>query len=301
MARILAAAADERERDARPERRCYGCRDPGGSPMSTSDQGILPPPPNAEQIRRREFATVRRGYDPEQVRTYLASVADQIELLEQEVNQLRLEMASARRGEQLPAASPPAPPSEDPYEALSKRFAGLIETADQEAKKMLEDARSEATRTLNEARIEADRIKVDAQAHAEEGRQEVADLLVRATTEADRVLSTLAERRRSLTTRLEEMRGKLISMAEDLATPIDEEARGDAGDAEVADAGDEVEAHDAADDETDEADEAHAANEAEQAEPPVDARYEDLWVTNDASVEIPELESLDLHREERDE
>ena len=28
----------------------------------------LPLLPSAEQIRRREFATVRRGYDPDQVR-----------------------------------------------------------------------------------------------------------------------------------------------------------------------------------------------------------------------------------------
>jgi DivIVA domain-containing protein len=262
--------------------------------MSTSDQDMLPPPPSAEQIRRREFATIRRGYDPEQVRTYLASVAEQIELLEQEVNQLRLEMASARKGKQMTAASP----AEDPYEALSKRFAGLIETADQEAKKMLEDARSEAKRTLNEARIEADRIRVDAQAHAEEGRQEVADLLERATTEADRVLSTLAERRRSLTSRLEEMRGKLISMAEDLAAPIDEAARVDQGNAEPLDVSDEAEADDGADEETEEADGADEADEGT----PVDARYEDLWVTKEEeSVQIPELESLDLHREERNE
>jgi DivIVA domain-containing protein len=263
--------------------------------MSTSDD-MLPPPPNAEQIRRREFATIRRGYDPEQVRTYLASVAEQIELLEQEVNQLRLEMASARKGEPMTAASPPAPPAEDPYEALSKRFAGLIETADHEAEKILEKAKTEAKRALNEARIEADRIRVDAQAHAEEGRQEVADLLERATTEADRVLSTLAERRQNLTTRLEEMRGKLISMAEDLAAPIDEAARVDQDNAEPMDVSDEAEADDGADGKTEEADGADEADEGT----PVDARYEDLWVTKEESVQIPELESLDLHREERD-
>ena len=31
----------------------------------------LPLLPSADQIRRREFATIRRGYDPEQVRDYL--------------------------------------------------------------------------------------------------------------------------------------------------------------------------------------------------------------------------------------
>ena len=40
----------------------------------------LPLLPSAEQIRRREFATIRRGYDPEQVRdvdgvAYLSVIA----------------------------------------------------------------------------------------------------------------------------------------------------------------------------------------------------------------------------------
>ncbi len=248
--------------------------------MSISDQDMLPPPPSAEQIRRREFATIRRGYDPEQVRTYLSSVADQIELLERELNQLRLEASSAAaRNDQMadPAtASSPAPPAEDPYEALSKRFAGLIETADHEAQAILENAKSEAKRALDEARSEADRIKVDAQAHAEEGRQEVADLLERATTEADRVLSTLAERRRSLATQLEEMRGKLIAMAEDLAPPIEEAARADAEDNEVAEVSD------------------------QDAEAPVDPRY-DFSVKKEGSLEIPDLEPLDVGLEERHE
>jgi DivIVA domain-containing protein len=297
--------------------------------MSTNDQDMLPPPPNAEQIRRREFATVRRGYDPEQVRTYLASIADQTELLERELNQVRLELTSAAsRGQQAAplAGSAPAPPAEDPYEALSKRFAGLIETADQEAVKILENAKSEARQALAEARSEADRIRVDAQAHAEEGRQEVADLLERATTEADRVLSTLAERRRSLTARLAEMRTKLISMAEDLAAPIDEAARDEAAgvhedaegetvseepaeiDAEVVIIDDKnpvAEAETSYKDETPADVESATAGEAGRsgrARKPgkgsEDSRYEDLWVTKEESVQIPELETLDLHREE---
>ena len=245
--------------------------------MSTSDDMLLPPQPSAEQIRRREFATVRRGYDPEQVRTYLASVADQIEQLERELNEVRLELSSAAsRGELMTdqaTGSPPAPPAEDPYEALSKRFAGLIETADQEAEKMLENAKAEAKRALDQARSEADRIRVDAQAHAEEGRQEVADLLERATTEADRVLSTLGERRRSLASQLEGMRAKLIAMAEDLTIPIEEAAAADTDDAE--------------------------APEDEDAEPPPDARQERVPLKREGPLEIPDLEPLDVGLEER--
>lgn len=247
--------------------------------MSTSDQDMLPPPPNAEQIRRREFATVRRGYDPEQVRTYLSSIADQTELLEQELNRARLELTSAatmsRQTDPL-AASPPAPPAEDPYEALSKRFAGLIETADQEAVKILENAKSEARQALAEARSEADRIRVDAQAHAEEGRQEVADLLERATTEADRVLSTLGERRRSLTSQLQEMRTKLISMADDLKIPLEEAAREEQKETEVAEVVDE-------------------------AEPSADRQKERVPLKKEEPLDIPDLEPLDVGLEEHHE
>ena len=48
--------------------------------MSTTNLD-LPVLISAEQIRRREFVTIRRGYDPDQVRGYLEQLADQIELM----------------------------------------------------------------------------------------------------------------------------------------------------------------------------------------------------------------------------
>jgi DivIVA domain-containing protein len=267
--------------------------------MSTNDDMLLPPPPSAEQIRRREFATVRRGYDPQQVRAYLSSVADQIELLEQKLNQVRLELSSAAsRGElttERATASPSAPPAEDPYEALSKRFAGLIEAADQEAEKMLENAKAEAKRALDQARSEADRIRVDAQAHAEEGRQEVADLLERATTEADRVFSALGERRRSLATQLEGMRAKLIAMADDLSIPIEEAAAADRDDADAPKVGDE-DAEPPPDARQTDARQADARQtDARQA----DARQERVPLRREGPLDIPDLEPLDVGLEDR--
>jgi DivIVA domain-containing protein len=251
--------------------------------MPTSDLDI-PLLPSAEQIRRQEFATVRRGYDPGQVRTYLSSIAKQVGTLERELSQLRLKVGSAAvRSEQMAdpvTTSDPTPPADDPYDALSKRFAALIEMADQEAERILENARSEATRALDEATSEADRIRVDAQAHADETRRKAADLLERATTETDRVLSGLAERRRSLVSQLEEMRGKLIAVAEDLAVPIDDAAPVDADDTELANMSD---------------------DEADDAETPVGPRYEDLWVNKEESLKMPDLASIELDFEERDE
>jgi DivIVA domain-containing protein len=250
--------------------------------MPTSDLD-MPLLPSAEQISRREFATVRRGYDPQQVRAYLTSIATQVGTLERELSQLRLEAgsAAARSGQGADPVKTPdhdAPQPDDPYDALSKRFATLIEMADQEAERILENARSEATRALDEATSEADRIRVDAQAHAEEARQEGTDLLERAKTESDRLLSGLADRRRSLVTQLEEMRGKLITVAEDLVAPIEDAARAEAEDADLAEASGDAD-----------------------AETAVDPRYEDLWVSDEGSLQLPDLASIDLDFDEPDE
>ena len=267
--------------------------------MPTSDLD-MPLLPSAEQIRRREFATVRRGYDPQQVRTYLTSIAKQVGTLERELSQLRLEVGSAAaRGEPW-ATSPttPAPaPSEagDPYDALSKRFASLIEMADQEAERILENARSESELALDEARTEADRIKVDAQAHAEVARQEGTDLLERARTESSRVLAGLAERRGELIRQLEEMRSKLLTVAEELVGPIEEAARAEAEDADL------VQPVAAGADDAAKADDAAEAGDSGEGETPLDPRYEDLWVHKDPSIEIPDLTSIDLDFDERDE
>jgi DivIVA domain-containing protein len=249
--------------------------------MPTSDLD-MPLLPSAEQISRREFATVRRGYDPQQVRAYLTSIATQVGTLERELSQLRLEAgsAAARSEDSVDPVKTPhdAASPDDPYDALSKRFASLIEMADQEAERILENARSEATRALDEATSEADRIRVDAQAHAEEARQEGTDLLERAKTESDRLLSGLADRRRGLVAQLQEMRGKLIAVAEDLTAPIEDAAAADADDADLAEP-------------------------SEDADPgtPVDPRYEELWVSSEGSLQLPDLASIDLDFDEHEE
>jgi DivIVA domain-containing protein len=248
--------------------------------MPTGDLN-MPLLPSAGQIRRRDFGTVRRGYDPQEVRAYLHSIARQVEMLEGELSQLRDEAAAARSEQMADATTTYDPASEDPYDALSKRFATLIEMADQEAEKILENARSEATQTLGQAAREADQIRVSAQAFAEETRQEVAGLLGRAKTESGRMLSGLAERRRSLVTQLEGMRGKLVAVAEDLAASIEEAVRVDVDDTELAHESDE-------------------SSDGGDAETPVDPRYEELWGKREKPLQIPDLAPLDLDLEERD-
>src|SRR5262245_1643959 len=99
----------------------------------------LPLMPSAEQIRRREFPTVRRGYDPDQVRDYLKGVAGQVETLERELRERRKAPPPPSPGEALAAkvtaeasAGSVAAPA-DAYQEVAKRFAGVLEVADKEA------------------------------------------------------------------------------------------------------------------------------------------------------------------------
>lgn len=244
----------------------------------------LPLLPSAEQIRRREFATIRRGYDPDQVRDYLHQVAAQVETLEREVRDAKLGRAKIEEsaGGRVATAAELGAPAEaaggdEAYDALAKRFSSLIATADREAQKTLADAKAEATRILDEARSEADRIRVDAQARAEEARQQGSEALVRAREEADRLLSSLSQRRDSLVEQMHQMRTRLLAVAHELEAEMGES--GGAGrTATVAPA-------------------PTFAAETERDDAPVDPRYEDLWVSPPPSgdaVDIPDLTSIDL-------
>jgi DivIVA domain-containing protein len=190
----------------------------------------LPFLPSAAQIRRREFASVRRGYDPDQVRDYLAQVAEQVETLEQELRDSKLLPADGRTVETQKRPAPAS--SEDPYERLSKRLTTLLQTADEEAEGIVADARVDAARMVNEARSEADRIQVDAQARAEEARQQGTELLERAKQEADRVLLGLSERRETLVQHLQDMQTRLVGVAKELEVAIEDP---DGGEAAVSD------------------------------------------------------------------
>lgn len=293
--------------------------------MPTSDLD-LPLLPSAEQIRRREFATLRRGYDPDQVRDYLEAVAVQVETLEKDLKEARRQL-EAKAAE--PAVATPAAPAGDPYDRISKRFAGLLATADREASRIVDEAKTEADRVVIEAKTQADRIRTDAQSRAEQDRQEGHEVMESARDEADRILAGLGARRDLLVGQLQEMQSRLLSVAKDLEVVVESSPdRGEdsgtmAGRADPMDAdADEVDAsieHMTEAIET--SDEAQAATGSEADDALVDPRYEDLWVSgeesaptvrevdldqlftggeegDDASVDIPDLASIELDFDE---
>lgn len=293
--------------------------------MSDLDLPLLP---SAEQIRRRKFATVKRGYDPDQVHEYLNQVAIQVETLETDLRDERMG-ASSRAGEAVAPAPPKAASTplvaaastEAAYEQLSKRFASVLKAADAESQALIDKARAESTKLLDDARIEADKIRVDAQANAEEARTKSAAELERAREEADRVLGGLEARREAMLTQMHDMQSRLLNVAKELEVPDEGPAAPGAHAATSAkatpDPGPKPEPPVAVTPPPPKAPTTQAPGPTQSPVPAqapaaegtpapigqategdedlVDPRYEDLWASTEArSVDIPDLSALDI-------
>jgi DivIVA domain-containing protein len=293
--------------------------------MSDLDLPLLP---SAEQIRRRQFATVRRGYDPDQVHDYLNQVALQVEALEGELREQRL---TSNRSPAAPTPTPAATPdattttsapavagdAEAAYERISHRFASVLRAADAEAQKLIEQARTEASKLMEQARTEADRIRVDARSNAEEARTQSTAELHRAKAEADRVLGGLEHRRESLLGQMHEMQSRLLAVAQNLQIPEEEGTTQDPG-AHIAQPNaepsrTETASSDGDDDRSVDAVTVTEGDGAPSTEPAhvkvgkaagdddaVDPRYEDMWAAP-RPVDMPDLSSLDIDFDEEPE
>lgn len=183
----------------------------------------LPVLMSAEQIRRREFVTIRRGYDPHQVRDYLEQLADQVDLMASMIREARFDAEAALRAS--------AQPKIDPYEELARRVASVIREADEVADRIRTEASREAERAVTDARTDADRILTDAQTRAEEARDEAERAVREARDQADRTIAGLASRREQLVDQLAHMQERLLGVASDLEAaiemPVDETAPDD--------------------------------------------------------------------------
>lgn len=186
----------------------------------------MPLTPSAEQIRRREFVSVRRGYDPDQVRAYLKQIGDQVDSLEGQIQSSKAEIAAlmqAHEQTESEAATSAQRSRDDAYSQLSERMVDLLRTAERHADDIRREAEEEANRMIADARSEADRIRTDSQAKAEEVRQAAEDLMSGSRKEADRMVVGLSSRRDALASELEEMRERMLSMVQSIDA-IEQEA-----------------------------------------------------------------------------
>ena len=181
--------------------------------MSTTNLD-LPVLISAEQIRRREFVTIRRGYDPDQVRGYLEQLADQVELM-------RVLLRDAQAEAQTALRRTTSQSRRDPYLQLGERVASVIREADQVAETIKTEAHRDAELVTRDARAEADRIRTDAQAKAEDARSQAETAVRAAREEADRTIAGLSTRRDALVDQLASMQERLIGVARDLESAMD--------------------------------------------------------------------------------
>jgi DivIVA domain-containing protein len=172
-------------------------------------------------VRRRRFAKVRKGYDPDQVRDYLDRVASELQRLEEELHLARSEADSIARG--VRAAR------EDAYSDLAIRMADLLRTADLHAQEIRREAADEAKAVVSEAQLEVDRIRREARVQADRMRAEAEEVLRRAREESEGMLASLASRRDAILADLQAMRGRLVGVVEHLEEAMAGEEEMDEG------------------------------------------------------------------------
>lgn len=136
-----------------------------------------------EEIEQRSFAFVRRGYDTEEVDTFLAEVAATLRDAQAESARLNAELAAE--------PPPPPPPPETPITAvtaggddfsrLGEEVAAVLRQAHESVARLREQAEAEAQQTRHEAEAESALLREQAQRELDEAN----NVLNRTQAEAD--------------------------------------------------------------------------------------------------------------------
>jgi DivIVA domain-containing protein len=164
---------------------------------------------NPEQVAGRSFPTSFRGYEQSEVRSFLATVAE--------------ELRAAIHAGDLVAA--------DIIAETEQRAAELLAEAQDEARRIRDTLETERERAFAEGAAraddliaEAERVRADAEAL---GRGEAERLIVEARAVRERILGDLARRRATLREQVEQLhaaRERLLAGLAELRTQVDEAA-----------------------------------------------------------------------------
>jgi len=196
-------------------------------------------------IAKHSFAVVRRGFDPDEVRSYLQSVSRSMEALEEREQELRAAVAEAEE-----RAAHPVIDEATLTASLGQHSAQILRHAHEEAAKIVAQAQEGAAALLREtqsqteelqantessaaervaevellvanaqqeARVESERIVQEAVAEGEavigKAKDEGRTLLEQVQEARRRVLADLASRRRALGIQIEQLRAARDEMA----------------------------------------------------------------------------------------
>src|SRR5215218_2163423 len=133
-----------------------------GSPLSRPD------PTSPASVAEAGFSTSRRGFNPDEVRAFLTSVASELGRLKERERQLEAELRAAR------AASTGRAELDDETVAnmLGEETLRVLQTARESASQIKVRAEDSAARAMREAHDEATRVRQDAEVEAARHRQE---------------------------------------------------------------------------------------------------------------------------------
>ena len=130
-------------------------------------------------IARHSFAIVRRGFDIDEVKTYLQSVARSIEVLEQREQELREAVAEADE-----RAAHPVVDEATLTASLGQHSAQILRHAHEEAAKIVVQAQEGASTLMREAQSQANEIQAQSEGASAERVAEAEIMVVNATKEA---------------------------------------------------------------------------------------------------------------------
>ncbi|HDH57731.1 MAG TPA: DivIVA domain-containing protein [Bacteroidetes bacterium] len=121
------------------------------------------------EIRKQEFNKSMRGYNVEEVRAFLETVADQVDLLQKQANEFSEKVVHLET-------------RLVDFQMMEKTLQETLMKAEESSRRARDDSRREAEITVREAEVEANRIV--SEAHSEVERLKSETLMLRARRDA---------------------------------------------------------------------------------------------------------------------
>jgi DivIVA domain-containing protein len=164
-----------------------------------------------EEVSRRTFATVFRGFDPTEVRAYLRRVSDELGVARERQRHLEHLLGDAQKR----STAPPPPLDEATLTAaLGEETARVLQTARQAAVDIKAKAQENVERLLRQAHEDAARIREESEGiYAVKEAEAVAaaeSIRSEARAEADAIVEAAREQARAMLEEAKEVRAKVL-------------------------------------------------------------------------------------------
>jgi DivIVA domain-containing protein len=172
-------------------------------------------------IARHSFAIVRRGFDTDEVRSYLQSVARSIEALEEREQELRAAVAEAED-----RAAHPVVDEATLTASLGQHSGQILRHAHEEAARIVEQAQERAATLLRETQTQVDELQARTEASSaervgevellvanarQEARAEQERIVAEAVAEGEQVIGRAKDEGRALLEQVQEARRRVLA------------------------------------------------------------------------------------------